>query len=194
MARHTPACGPHQRVPDLDALQTSYSNVCPLPYSSFGHSIMPFWDDLYVTGAPTEDISYYNDTVDHALIIKWRAHYYSGSGSVNCQVWLYNASTNPSPTGDSQIKIVYGTMTGSLTSASVGVQSGTTANTYTCNGVNDPNAQGIVSNARKVCYGGCTVPHQGALTGTITSCLGGPACNATVSFPGSLLSSHHGGR
>lgn len=171
----------------FDALQTTYSEVCPLPYASFGHAIFLFWDDMYVDVG--QDISYYYNTAENAFIIEWRnIRHYSGTGNETFQVWLYNVATNPSPTGDSQIKIQYQTLSATITSCGVGVQSGAVANPYVCDGTLDPNAQGLTS-GRVICYGGCNPPIIGTLAGLITMCTGGPAANAAVSFPGSFYPS-----
>jgi hypothetical protein len=164
---------------------TAYSNTA-LPTATIGNAIAAFWDDMSVSG--TGDVSYYYNVAQNAFIIEWHTvPHLSGSNPETFQIWLYNVATNPGPNGDSQIRIQYQTV--SLgTSCTVGVQSGTVANQYLFDGTLDPNAQGL-ANSRVITYGGTTTPTFGVLAGTITDCSGGPAANATVTFPGSFYPS-----
>lgn len=161
---------------------TTFTNQA-LPTSTLGHAVVPFWDDL--NPGSGGDISYYYHAAENAFIVEFRAvHHYPSGSPETFQVWLYNVATNPGPNGDSQIRIQYQTVA-SGGSCTIGTQNGTIANQYVYNGALDANAQGL-QNGRVITYGGTTTPVFGTLQGTITSCQGGPAANATVSFPGSF--------
>ncbi len=155
--------------------------------SSLGQpGIAAFWDDLYPPSGG--DISSYRYTQGgtDAFIIEWRAiPHFGGGGPYTFQVWLYNFVTNPGDNGNSRIRLQYQSMNG-VTSATVGTTGGTAPNTnqYVYDNTYDANAQGLQNN-RAITYGGAGASQTGTLQGTITSCAGGPAAGATVSFPGS---------
>ncbi|HEY3295688.1 MAG TPA: carboxypeptidase regulatory-like domain-containing protein [bacterium] len=165
-----------------------YGGIGPftLPSAFLGHSIQMFSRDLYppIGG----DVSTYYLAAQNAFIIEYHQiqHYSSGSPET-FQVWLYNFATNPAPNGNSQLLLQYNTVS-DASNCGVGIQDSTRAYVHKYNTTYDPHAQPLVS-GRAICFGGCTPPVTGTMAGTITNCTGGPAANATVSFPGSFYPS-----
>jgi photosystem II stability/assembly factor-like uncharacterized protein len=109
---------------------TQYANTC-LPYSGFNYAIAPFWDDLR-TDCTSNGIftSTSGITPNRIFNIEWRASYYNGScagASINFEVRLYETS--------SRFDIIYGTLNGDGSTATVGAQkdTGSVVNQFECN-------------------------------------------------------------
>jgi len=93
---------------------SAYTNSC-LPASALGIGIAAYWDDLR-TDAVGDGIftSISGVAPNRVFNIEYRAHYYSGGGVANFEVRLFEDQTG--------FEIIYGTMAGGGTSATVGVQ------------------------------------------------------------------------
>jgi hypothetical protein len=99
---------------------TDYTNAC-LPYPTFSYSILPHWDDLLLTSGGIYTLVE-GTAPNRVLDIEWRGAYFSGGGTVDFEVRLHeNTGT---------FEVIYGTVTQSGSSATVGVQRGD-ASTYT---------------------------------------------------------------
>jgi hypothetical protein len=97
----------------LGTPNAGYSNY-PLPSTSAPINLIAgFWDDLNTTG--TGDI-YFKDYGDHAVIQYNNVPFYGGGGSLTFQIVLNR---------DGTIYYYYKSMTGTLTSATVGIQNQT---------------------------------------------------------------------
>ncbi|MBM3415353.1 MAG: T9SS type A sorting domain-containing protein [Bacteroidetes bacterium] len=113
----------------------AFFNTCPLPTGTFngqgGVVFMPMWDDLWTLQAGDGIFTSVSGVAPNRIFnIEWRAQYFSGTGSVNFVVRLFE--------GQQRVDYIYGTITGSPgASASVGVQGGPTPTTlftqYSCN-------------------------------------------------------------
>ncbi len=154
------------------------NNNHPLPYDDLGHAVVPYWDDWYPLGGGG-DVSYYHFVAADAFIVEWYnlEHFPGAPPRETFQVWLYDSATNPSPTGNSQIRFQYLTAEPASTTT-VGVQSGTRANQYVYNGSLHPFAHGM-SSGLAITYGGFQTV-RGVLEGTVLDCFGAPADGAIV--------------
>jgi hypothetical protein len=106
---------------------TTFTNTC-LPAAMFNNSILPHWDDQLLTGAGQGIYTSITGTAPNRVFnIEWRGGYFSGSGTVNYEVRLFENSTT--------FEVIYGTVTQGGTSATVGVQRGTGASftQFECN-------------------------------------------------------------
>ncbi|PYJ03507.1 MAG: hypothetical protein DME25_12055 [Verrucomicrobia bacterium] len=110
-----------------------FVNVC-LPSSGFNNAIFPFWTDLETDGnlGPAQGIytSVSGSGPNRIFNIEWRASYFDSSknGSpVNFEIRLYE--------GQSRFDLVYGTLNGTGTDATVGVQrdTGSSYTNFECN-------------------------------------------------------------
>lgn len=95
-----------------------FGNTCPLPAGSFtGATIMPHWDDLRTDGAGNGIFtSTTGSAPDRIFNIEYRATYFSGGGSANFQVRLFE--------GRPRYDMVYGQVDQNGSSATIGMQAG----------------------------------------------------------------------
>lgn len=106
---------------------TAFANVC-LPDALSNNAIFAHWDDLRTDGVGG---GVFTTTVGTApnreFHIEWRTIYFSGAGTANFEIRLYE--------GSSSFDIVYGTIGQSGASATIGCQEGTGVHTTThsCN-------------------------------------------------------------
>ncbi len=91
---------------------TDYSND-PIPSSSYPNDVIaPFWDDLHPRG--TGHVYAYYDDERQRMIVQYSAmQRYSGTGMYTFQAQLYE---------DDRIYFLYHSMTGMLSSASIGIE------------------------------------------------------------------------
>jgi hypothetical protein len=149
---------------------TTFTNAC-LPAASFGVSIMPNWDDLYLVNSGFGIFTSVTGVAPHRIFnIEWRAQYFPGSGNANFEVRLREDSP--------VITVIYGTVT-STSSVTAGVQaSGTGPFTqFNCNGTG-----GTITSGLRVDYlpsRALNVLKGGGGTGTVTSADPGINCGAT---------------
>ncbi len=118
----------------FSSTNTQYNNTC-LPYSLFNYSILPHWDDLIdssTTGCNAGPCGIFTSisgvAPNRIFNIEWRSlDFASGSAYVNFEVRLYE--------GQSYFEFIYGTVTGSGSSATVGVQkdTGSLFTQFSCN-------------------------------------------------------------
>lgn len=107
---------------------TAYNNVC-LPYAGFNYAILPLWDDLRTDGTGQGIFTSVSGSAPNRIFnIEWRASYLSGGLPANFEIRLYE--------GQPRFDLVYGTLNGTGTSATVGAQSdtGSVVNSFGCNG------------------------------------------------------------
>jgi hypothetical protein len=106
---------------------TAFTNVC-LPWTSHNYAVFPYWDDLRTdTAGSGVFISVSGSAPNRIFNIEWRATYFSGGGSANFEIRLYE--------GQSRFDVIYGTVSQGNTSATAGAQKGdTTFIQYFCNG------------------------------------------------------------
>jgi hypothetical protein len=92
----------------------AFSNSC-LPAVAMNMLISPQWDDLLTTGVG-EGIftSTSGVTPDRIFNIEWRTHYFSGAGTANFEIRLFE--------GQQRVDFIYGTVGQTGTGATVGVQ------------------------------------------------------------------------
>jgi hypothetical protein len=110
---------------------TAFSNAC-LPVAALGPSILPFWDDqrtdtaLTCTPGPCGIFTSVSGTAPNRVFnIEWRTAYFSGGGSANYEIRLFELS--------SDFDVIIGTL-GQNAGGTVGVQNGASAFTqYACN-------------------------------------------------------------
>src|SRR5207253_2624969 len=92
-----------------------YTNTC-LPYASFTAAILPYWDDLLTNGTGEGIFTSTGGAAPNRIFnIEWRAHYFTGAGTANFEVRLYEALP-------SKFDIVIGTLGQTGSSATIGVQ------------------------------------------------------------------------
>ena len=104
---------------NLQFLSTNvaYYNTSP-PYGIFNYAILPFWDYLRTDGTGKGIFTLVSGSAPNRIFnIEWRAIYnYGGGLPLNFEVRLYE--------GQSRFDIIYGTLNGNGSSATVGVQKG----------------------------------------------------------------------
>lgn len=164
---------------------STVSGNVALPSAAQGFAVMPFWDDLIPTGG---QIATYYHGAENAFIIEWyrNGHFGAGTQLETFQVWLYDVNTNPDNNGNSQLRFKYLDVT-TTNSATIGIQSGTTAYQYGFNNVYEPNAQGLQDN-RVIAFGG-EAPALAVIDGLVTDFNSGlPVSSATVLRTGSTQS------
>jgi hypothetical protein len=93
----------------------SYSNNCLPQPGTLGVAICPHWDDLLTNGAGEGVFtSVRGSSPNRILNIEWRGRYYSGGGTVNFEVRLFEDNT--------RFQIVFGRIDEGGANATVGVQ------------------------------------------------------------------------
>jgi uncharacterized repeat protein (TIGR01451 family) len=109
----------------FNTVATSYANAC-LPFASFNDAIVPHWDDLRTDGAGEGIFTSTSGTAPNRIFnIEWRAIYYANNLPLNFEVRLYEASP--------RMDFIYGDLSGTGASATVGVQHGNEFASYECN-------------------------------------------------------------
>ena len=106
---------------------TAFTNQC-LPWTAHNDTICPYWDDLYLVNSGFGIFTSVSGTAPNRIFnIEWRAQYFPGSGSAGFELRLYE--------GQCRFDVIYGTVSGSNTSATAGVQrDDSTFVQYFCNG------------------------------------------------------------
>ena len=138
----------------------SYANGCLPQAGTLGVAICPHWDDL-LTNGPDEGIftSVSGSAPSRAFNIEWRARYYSGGGSLNFELRLFE--------DQSGFEIIFGTIDQTGREATVGVQHTTLAPTqFSCN------TAGLISPGTRLtfaCYNGPTATAT-AFPNTVNAC------------------------
>jgi plastocyanin len=98
------------------------------------YTIFPYWDDLRTDSAGMGIFTSISGTAPNRIFnIEWRATYFSGGGTANFELRLYEGL----PSNSSRFDVIYGTVTQGNTSATGGVQRNATAGNNTqdfCNG------------------------------------------------------------
>src|SRR4051812_2304534 len=103
----------------FNSADTTYTNTC-LPATIFNYAILPHWDDQVLTGTGQGIFTLVTGTAPNRVFnIEWKGGYFSGGGTVDYEVRLFENSNN--------FEIIYGTVTQGGSSATVGVQLGTGA-------------------------------------------------------------------
>jgi len=115
-----------------------FANTC-LPQVGVTYTIYPYWDDLLTTGTCTGGCGIFTSVSGVApnriFNIEWRTTYFSGGGTANYELRLYEGL----PGGNSRFDIIYGVVTQGITPATGGVQkNGTTFTQSFCNGTGLP--------------------------------------------------------
>jgi N-acetylneuraminic acid mutarotase len=111
----------------FSSTDVTWTNTC-LPAALFNYSILPHWDDLLLTGAGQGIFTSVTGSAPNRILnIEWIGAYFSGGGTVDFEVRLYE-TTN-------RIDVIYGTVTQGGSSATVGVQrdTGSAFTQYSCN-------------------------------------------------------------
>jgi hypothetical protein len=106
---------------------TTFTNVC-LPFAGKDTHIDPHWDDLLLTGAGQGIYTAVTGVAPTRVFhIEWRGGYFSGGGTINMEVRLHEDTPN--------FEVIYGTVTQTGTSATVGVQrdTGSLFTQFECN-------------------------------------------------------------
>lgn len=112
-----------------------FNNVC-LPVSTFSDAIMVHWDDLRTDAAGSGIFTSTSGIAPNRIFnIEWRATYFSSALSLNFEARLYE--------GQTRFDIIYGTLNGTGSSATVGTQEGTGSRftQYSCNTAGLSNGQ-----------------------------------------------------
>ncbi len=158
---------------------SEYSNACPLPFSLFTNAVMPFWDDQCtgpcsgVTGTTYGIFTSTSGSAPNRIFnIEWRTAYYNSGGTgipLGYEIRLYETT--------GQIDFVYGTLNGTGTSATVGLQKGTGSGpndvaSFSCN-------TGSLSDGLKISWFPTASCPQGS-----GSCPTGPTPTATATSTG----------
>ncbi len=94
----------------------AFSNVC-LPWGSHDYTVFPYWDDQRTDTAGSGIFTSVSGTAPNRIFnIEWRATYFSGAGSANYELRLYE--------GQTRFDVIYGTVDQGTASATGGVQEG----------------------------------------------------------------------
>ncbi len=100
------------------ASATSDAGNINLPASTFDNAIFAHWDDLRTDVGGSGIFTSTSGSVPNRIFnIEWRATYYDSGASLNFEVRLYE--------GQQRFDIIYGTLNGTGSSATVGVQKDT---------------------------------------------------------------------
>src|SRR4029453_8505403 len=113
----------------FNSADTSFTNTC-LPYSGANYAIIAHWDDLLLTGTGQGVYTLVEGSAPNRVFdIEWRGVYFSGGGTVDIEVRLFENSGT--------FEVIYGTVTQGGSSATVGVQrangSGSQFTQFECN-------------------------------------------------------------
>ena len=93
---------------------SAFTNVC-LPWTSHDYTVFPYWDDLRTDTTGSGIFTSVSGTAPNRIFnIEWRATYFSGGGSANFELRLYE--------GESRFDVIYGMVDNGNTSATAGVQ------------------------------------------------------------------------
>jgi hypothetical protein len=122
---------------------STYINSC-LPTSAMPIGVYPYWQDLYGLASNGQCATYY-DTANHLLIVEYYnySHCCGSTTPSTFEVIFYDATFYPTATGDNDIMIQWHSPLNTPATASIGIQNGTIASNYECNGVRPANTQGI---------------------------------------------------
>jgi hypothetical protein len=109
----------------------TWTNIC-LPWTTHNYTIYPYWDDQLTNGAGGGIFTSVTGTAPNRIFnIEWRTTYFSGGGSANYELRLYE--------GQSRFDVIYGSVSQGNTSATAGVQRDDACfNQYFCNGSGGP--------------------------------------------------------
>jgi hypothetical protein len=126
---------------------SSYSNACLPQAATLGVAICAHWDDLLTDGAGKGIFTSVQGTAPNRVFnVEWRARYYSGGGSLNFEVRLFE--------DNSHFEVVFGQVDQGGASATIGVQHPSLpATQYACD------TAGLVSSGLRLsfaCYNGPT--------------------------------------
>ena len=124
-----------------------FTNSC-LPDASRTYIVFPYWDDLRTDVNSGDGIftSISGSAPNRIFNIEWRATYFSGGGSANFELRLYE--------GQSSFDVIYGTVSQGNASATAGVQLDTAAfDQYFCNG-----SGGAATGGQSYTLQGCGTP------------------------------------
>ncbi len=104
----------------------AYSNNC-LPQASLGVALVPHWDDLRTDGTGRGIFTSVSGVAPNRIFnIEWRTVYYSGGGTADFELRLFEANTH--------FEVIYGTVDQAGIGATVGAQHTVVpATQYTCN-------------------------------------------------------------
>ena len=110
----------------FNTANTAYGNAC-LPATGFTDAIFPHWDDLRTDTAGSGIFTSISGVAPSRIFnIEWRATYYNPSGvSLNFELRLYE--------GQPRMDVIYGNLNGTGSSATVGIQHGSTFTSFECN-------------------------------------------------------------
>src|SRR5262245_6040336 len=117
-------------------LDTAFTNSC-LPWLTHNYTVFPYWDDQRtdVVGGTGIFTSTSGNPPNRIFNIEWRTSYFSGGGSANYELRLYE--------GQSRFDVIYGTVSQGNSSATAGVQKNDAAfDQYFCNGSGQPSTGG----------------------------------------------------
>jgi hypothetical protein len=119
-----------------------YTNAClPAPdnLGPYDYTIFPYWDDQRTdVGTGVGIFTSVSGTAPNRIFnIEWRTSYFSGGGTANYEVRLYE--------GQNRFEVVYGVLSQSNTSATSGVQKSLTSYTqFFCDGSGGPATGSVV--------------------------------------------------
>ncbi len=162
-------------IVSFDIADNAFSNNC-LPSASATYQIFPHWDDLRTDASGSGIFTSTTGTApNRTLHIEWRTTYFSGGGTANFEVRMYEAQPN-------QFDIVYGTVTQNAVSATIGVQKdGTLFTQYSCNTtVNNINGLDLTFTRPTNSCGTGTAVATGTSTTTRTSTAVATGTNTTT--------------
>src|SRR5207247_1113848 len=114
-------------------------------WTTHNYTIYPYWDDQLTNGAGGGIFtSITGSTPNRIFNIEWRTTYFSGGGTANYELRLYE--------GQTRFDVIYGTVSQGNASATAGVQKNDTAfDQYFCNG-----SGGAATGAQSYTLPGCT--------------------------------------
>jgi len=93
---------------------TDFTNTC-LPQTGMGVAVLGHWDDLRTDGAGEGIFTSISGTAPNRIFnMEWRSHYYSGAGTVNFEIRLFE--------DQSRIEIIYGTVSAGGIGGTAGIQ------------------------------------------------------------------------
>jgi hypothetical protein len=128
-----------------------FTNTC-LPQAGATYSIYPYWEDQRTdlgtcSPAPCGIYTSVSGSAPNRILnIEWRGTYFSGGGTANHELRLYE--------GQSRFDVIYGTVTQGNASATAGVQKNAAAfDQYFCNG-----SGGASSGGQSYTLQGCGTP------------------------------------